>query len=513
MLFLPHMKSHIAKFRGLAAALALFLLLLTGVAASWLVAQQQQHALALHAARQGVMQVEKMLNNAQQASVQAAPLIGQPCQAILPTLRTVATRAEFVRTLNLVQQDAIYCSSLSGDVAEPVRRDDFTTGKLAMLAGNALRPGHPILSLWTPAPNGAVLTNIDSTHLGNAISSHLPSGHIGLRVGKVWLDETGSISRTQPATLSDSVIHRSAKYPIAVVASYATNMTGWLDWARDWWPISLLWLLLSLYAAFSLWRWPGRVPPLEAELREGLKRGEFMPYVQPVLSAHNRQLCGLEVLMRWQRRDIGLVEPMQFIPQAEASGLIVPMTRQMMEHVVAQLAPMASRLPTPFHVAVNISAAHFLSNTLPSDCREFLSHFPAGKVQLTLELTEREWLSNNTQTLTLFHELRRMGIYLALDDFGTGHSSLAYLKQFPVDIIKLDQMFVRKIGVEEVSQHVVNHVIDLGHKLGLEIVAEGVETEFQADYLIRQGVDQLQGYLFGRPRPLQEWLTGLACAA
>lgn len=515
MRFSHNIKSQTARFRGVAAAFVLSLFLLTGVGTSWLIAQKQQHALALHAARQGMVQVEQLLKSALNASAQVTYLAGQPCQTILPTLRNIAARVAFVHTLNLVEQDSIYCSSLSGEVVEPVNRNDFAVGRLAMQAGNALRPGHPLLSLWTPAPHGAIIANIDSTHLRTAISSYLPTEQFWLQIGDVWLDEAGQLSRAPPPSsiLADRIMERSAEYPIAVVASYALDMKNWFDWAKDWWPSWLLWLMLSLHAVITLWKWLGCPPPLHIELTRGLKRDEFIPYVQPVFDAHSRQLCGLEVLMRWQRQNLGLVEPMHFIPQAESSGLIVPMTRQMMVQVALLLAPMASRLPSPFYIAVNISTAHIESATLLSDCRKFLEHFQSGKVLLTLELTEREWISNSRQTLAIFNKLRGLGVQLALDDFGTGHSSLAYLKQFPIDILKIDKMFVRHIGVEEVSQQVVNHVIDLGHKLGMEIIAEGVETEYQADYLTKQGVDQLQGYLFGQPQPLQEWLAGLECAA
>ncbi|MFB2866076.1 EAL domain-containing protein [Aeromonas sp. MdU4] len=489
------------------------MLIAVGGIATTVIGQQQRYEHAWQAGQLTLTRIEQLLTSAQRTGIQVAGLVGQPCQRVLPALRNAATQAAFVYTLKLVQQQRVYCSSLRADVNEPIPSafaHNDTTRSLILQPGNASRPYYPLLSILTATSEGAVISTIDSAHLATLLSLNLPTTLIWLQVGEFWLDSSGQLHDESPPQAQDAQIyHASATYPLGLSLYYTTSFTTWLGWANQWRLTWLLWLAFSLSCAIALWRWLGQTSPLEAALEQGVERKEFIPYVQPVICAHNRQLCGLEVLMRWQRQHVGLVEPMQFIPQAEASGLIVPMTRQMMTQVVAQLAPMASRLPTPFHLAVNISAAHFRSNTLLSDCREFLSYFPSGKVQLTLELTEREWLCNNPQTLTLLHELRSMGIYLALDDFGTGHSSLAYLKQFPVDIIKLDQMFVRKIGVEDVSQHVVNHVIDLGHKLGLDIVAEGVENEFQADYLTRRGVDQLQGYLFGKPQPLQEWLTEL----
>ncbi|MFB2866506.1 EAL domain-containing protein, partial [Aeromonas sp. MdU4] len=160
----------------------------------------------------------------------------------------------------------------------------------------------------------------------------------------------------------------------------------------------------------------------------------------------------------------------------------------MMTQVIPTLLTQLPQLPTPFHLAVNISAAHFDTPLLLDNCAQFLSHFLPGKVLLTLELTERELLRNNGGTLRMLHQLNAMGVQIALDDFGTGHASLAYLKQFPVDIIKLDQTFVSKIGSDTLSQLLADNVIELGMKLGLVVIAEGVETAYQADHLTNKGV-------------------------
>nr|WP_276308124.1 EAL domain-containing protein [Aeromonas jandaei] len=134
------------------------------------------------------------------------------------------------------------------------------------------------------------------------------------------------------------------------------------------------------------------------------------------------------------------------------------------------------------------------------ECRLFLDHFAPGKVVLVLELTERELLVADPKTLSLFRQLDEMGVKLAIDDFGTGHSSLIYLQQFHVDYLKIDQSFIARIGTESLSEHIVDNVIDLATRLGLALVAEGVETSRQADYLRSKGVDYLQGFLFARPR-------------
>ncbi len=138
-----------------------------------------------------------------------------------------------------------------------------------------------------------------------------------------------------------------------------------------------------------------------------------------------------------------------------------------------------------------------------------MAHTRDKNIQLVLEITERETLITDGSTIQLIEDISNMGVRLAIDDFGTGHSSLAYLQNFKVDTLKIDQSFVRRIGTEPLSQHIVDNVIDLGLRLGISLVAEGVETLQQADYLRDKGVGSLQGYLFGRPVPMQDFLKAI----
>jgi EAL domain-containing protein (putative c-di-GMP-specific phosphodiesterase class I) len=182
----------------------------------------------------------------------------------------------------------------------------------------------------------------------------------------------------------------------------------------------------------------------------------------------------------------------------------------MMLHTAQNLAPYTALLEDGFHIGINITADHCRDLSLLDDCQTFLQHFPPGRVRLTLELTERKLIEATPVALELFAKLHDMGVMIALDDFGTGQSSLNYLRQFKVDYLKIDQSFVAMIGGDALSQHILDSIIELSAKLGLGIVAEGVETEVQRDYLARSGVDFQQGYLFGRPMPASDFLKALA---
>jgi len=218
-----------------------------------------------------------------------------------------------------------------------------------------------------------------------------------------------------------------------------------------------------------------------------------------VVDATHHEITGCEVLMRWQHPQSGLIPPYQFIPLAEESGLIVPMTRAMMEQVREQFGPLAAELPKGFHFGFNICASHFKDLTLVDDCKAFIDAFKANPIKLVLELTERELIEQTETTQSLFNGLRRMGVLIALDDFGTGHSSLTYLQKFHIDILKIDQSFIGRIGTDALAGHIVDNVIDLAKRLQMVIVAEGVETQAQVDYLTPYQIEFLQGYFFGKP--------------
>lgn len=160
-----------------------------------------------------------------------------------------------------------------------------------------------------------------------------------------------------------------------------------------------------------------------------------------------------------------------------------------------------------FYLSINISAACCQDRALLVECQRLLSEFQNGEIQLILEITERETLVTDIKTTHLFEELNKIGVKVAIDDFGTGYSSLAYLQHFSVDTLKIDQSFIKRIGTEPLSQHIVDNLVDLGARLGISLVAEGVETLKQAEYLQSKGVGLLQGYYFGRPVSVRDFFS------
>ena len=212
--------------------------------------------------------------------------------------------------------------------------------------------------------------------------------------------------------------------------------------------------------------------------------------------------------MRWQRPGIGPVRPDVFIAEAEAEGMIIPLT----QHLLTLIERDMRTWPTPpdFHIGVNIAAEHLSSAELLSDVQSFAAQVAARHPLVVLEITERSLITDNGQARRNIDALRAQGLRVAIDDFGTGHCSLSYLQKFPVDYLKVDQGFVQAIGPAGEEAPVLDAIITLAHRLGLSVVAEGVETPYQFDYLKARGVAFIQGYLFARPMPSAEFVRWYA---
>ncbi len=248
---------------------------------------------------------------------------------------------------------------------------------------------------------------------------------------------------------------------------------------------------------------------LEADIRQGILKGQFELYYQPQIN-RDSQTVGAEVLLRWPHPVRGNVSPLEFIPLAEDTGLILPLGNWVLETACTQLAQWA-RDDRFKHLtlAVNVSARQFRQPDFVPYVVDLISYTGVNPRRLKLELTESLLVDDVTETTTKMTALKEHGVGFSLDDFGTGYSSLSYLKRLPLDQLKIDQSFVRDLMTDPNDAAIALAVITLGHSLGLTVIAEGVETQAQRDYLHSQGCDAYQGYLLGRPMPLQDFETRL----
>ncbi|NEX59834.1 putative bifunctional diguanylate cyclase/phosphodiesterase [Noviherbaspirillum galbum] len=237
---------------------------------------------------------------------------------------------------------------------------------------------------------------------------------------------------------------------------------------------------------------------LETAMHRAIDRDEFLLNYQPQVDIRTGEIIGCEALIRWRHPELGMVSPAQFIPLAEENGMIIRIGEWTLRTACRQ-AKEWQRAGMPVRIAVNLSARQFHQGDVGDTIENLLREFELPAELLELELTESILMEDSARSLAMMGKLHRMGVQLSIDDFGTGYSSLSYLKRLPIHILKIDQSFVRDIDIDADDRAIVTAVIALAHSMKLRVVAEGVESEQQLDFLRRHGCDIMQGYLFSKP--------------
>ena len=251
---------------------------------------------------------------------------------------------------------------------------------------------------------------------------------------------------------------------------------------------------------------------LENRLRHAMERKELLLHFQPQISIGTGRICGMEALIRWENPELGLISPVDFIPLAEETGLILPIGEWVIQTACAQNKAWQEAGLPQVCVAVNVSAHQFVAGTLPAIIARTLNDSGLDPAYLEIELTESVMMRDPESCLRQITELRRLGVSVSLDDFGTGYSSLAYLSRFTIDKLKIDQSFIRHITTDARSAAITTASIALARSLGTTVIAEGVETQGQLDYLSKAGCDAIQGYLISHPLPPEKMALLLADA-
>lgn len=491
---------------SIAAALAIGLTVtLAGSALTWYqVSQAELNDTAL-AATQAVRENERLLDEARYAAERAHPLLLQPCTLWTRTeLGRLAIGIEHIRVINLFYRSHLACSSWDGTRGI---KEDVPAGPghaVTLLTDDYISPGVPVMVLRTGFPEGAVTTSM-TTHW-SAVALKLLSTHrpLYLRADNVVLTADNRLHPAAAVSGSEDrhAIH-SGLYPFSVEYP-GTRMISLSLYLREGMVSLALSGLLGTAAATGVWLLAFRRRTPYEQLAAALKRGEIVPWYQPVVDAHTGRITGVEVLARRVKPDGTVITPDRFIPVAESSDLIVPLTRVLMAQAARELSGVLRGTENRWHVGVNITQAHVLAPGFLTECLAFMEAFAPGSIMLTVELTEREPFDSSPEMLRRLQQLHRHGIAVALDDFGTGYANLEYISEVHVDIIKIDRAFVRRIGQGESGERLLASLIDMAGALELRMVAEGVETEEQARWLASRGVSWLQGYLYSPPIPVSK---------
>ncbi|EIF30036.1 EAL domain-containing protein [Burkholderia sp. Ch1-1] len=502
----------IARSLRIPVAVSIFLLVATiGIAIQLLVIGSRLDRQAADGSRGILDEIEKMVDQASDAATQTLTLAGQPCSRAVLRLREEVQSRPYVRSANLVDPEGVlYCSSLVGDVHEATDPNTFANGTLELLPFNRVTPDSSLLVLRRATHNGAALVAIDGRHLIKVLKTFDPAGTAMLRVGDVWLSPEGVLANGSAADGMKSAVANSMLYPLEIHAGYSRKNSVFDPLHRfALWQAAIV--AVSALATSLFWWFASKPRNANRVFGDALLAGEFSPYLQPLVDAQSGEWIGAEILARWKRGNQGFVSPDQFIPIAEESGFIVPLTRELTTSVARALN--AVDLPLGFHVSFNVSPTQLIGGGLIEDCRRFLHILRHSDVRLVLELTERELFVLDDAMRDSLASLRSLGVSIAIDDFGTGHANLSLLNDLSVDLLKVDKSLISSVADNTVAQPVLDCVIDLAKRLNVKVIAEGIETVAQWRYLERKGVRVLQGYHFARPMSLDAFATQVGTLA
>lgn len=245
---------------------------------------------------------------------------------------------------------------------------------------------------------------------------------------------------------------------------------------------------------------------IEANLRQALEKHELLLFYQPIMDVSSHAITSIEALLRWKHPELGIIAPDEFIPVAEESGLIVPMSEWVLRSVCKQYLQWQANpdFPQDIRIAINLSARQFKAHNLTHMITSILAESGLSGECLTVELTESSIMQDVDHTAAVIHSLKDLGISISIDDFGTGYSSLNYLRRFPIDILKIDRSFITDVTDQsEDGAAIVTAIINLAHNLKIRVVAEGVEESYQYEFLKKKGCDAIQGYILSRPVPAE----------
>lgn len=480
----------------------------SGAILTWLHLAQTGVRKAELAAKKVVTVTESLLYEASNATFAARPLLSESCTSeVKRDLNRLVMSIEHIRMINLFHQGRLLCSSYdSVDPASETIQDE-NQHLLMLRTENYILPDEPVMVLRTKYRDWDITANISTRKVQKTLNPTESKIKLSLRTGSKSLSQDNKVKDISEHAGMHAI--HSKEYPFSVEylsGQYITPAIYFKEGAS----FLLFSLLLGGIAMVMIWQLKVRRNPLYDEMHRAFCNGEIVPWYQPIINAATGGIAGVEVLARWVKPDGKIIPPTEFISEAERSGLIISITRNLMEQVSRELSVLSGCMQNDWHISFNVTQDHIMEAGFVAECMVFCNEFPPGTIKLTIEMTEREKLDSSEIMKQRLLRLKENHIKIALDDFGTGYANIEYLSEIPVNIIKIDRFLVKKIGQEPSKEPLLVSLIEMARAMKMELVAEGVENEEQVSWLRKHGVDMLQGYFYSPPVPYCELKSLLA---
>ncbi|HDF5703205.1 TPA: EAL domain-containing protein [Klebsiella variicola] len=451
------------------------------------------------AARQAAKKIAAILDEAHAATATALNVSRSGCSGQGQfQLGTEAALQPHLRTILLIKDGQVWCSSLPGNRVLTLHPESLPDEKLQLLPARMMVNKRPVLIYHTHSAQVRVIVSISDIHLRDALYSDEDNAGLALSVNHQMIARYGDVGPLKASPHQD--IFSSPDYPFRIIYPESPFFSP-SRLFQNGFGLLIFIFSVSLLFYFLLRKYLNVYTSEEENLRYAIAQGYIVPFYQPVVNGKTGEIYGVEILARWKNATTQRRSPAEFIPLAERTGLIIPLTRSLMAQVAAQMNPIFSKLPDGFHIGLNISVSHINAPSFIDDCLHYQRGFEGKAVKLMLEITEQEPLLLNDAVVDKLNTLHSRGFSIALDDFGTGYSGLSCLHELVFDYIKIDQSFVGRVTGEAPSSKLLDCVIEMARTLSLRIIAEGVETQVQLEYLNRQNIHLLQGYYFWKPMP------------
>lgn len=453
--------------------------------------------------------VDHVTSLANQANLVTARLSTRPCESILQQITENGAFTPYIRSTGLIRDGMLICSSVTAALQQSAIAVYGVTVsaptdrlKIIVTKGTSSVPGHvAVIYAYGAGNRTTAFSVVDARYFTDLMDSLDDENHSVQQLrfndgpvisGQEKISDPLSMFRTEfHSDLSQA--HLRVLTPMLSLRHYILRNLLFLG------PLSLLLTLAMLY----MWRrWESRKMSLADEIRKGIADGEFRVHYQPVCNTVTGTCFGAEALMRWPRPDGNSISPMVFIQAAEEEGLIVTLTQHLFSLIEEDVR--AWKVKAPFHLGVNIAAAHLMDQSFTTDVLRLLTSLDTSFC-LLLEITERTLVEDTGMASVKLHELRQKGCQVAVDDFGTGYCSLSLLQSLPVDYLKIDKIFIDSLTSPDSDTPVLDTIVSLSKRLGLTTIAEGVTSAQQADWLAKNKISYVQGYYYGRPMPAADF--------